>query len=127
METIGTRDVHSVVFQIVQSCHPGRWGRFSRKCVKYAAPLVLLDLPTARRKQRDDSVTTGEMTALQGLLERSMWLATQVIPQLQAPLPLLLGYVGIARVSIRLEAYKLARHALFWVETSSNSYSRQFW
>ena len=46
-----------------------------------------------------------------------MWLATQVIPQLQAPLSLLLGYLGVATVSTLLEANKLARRALVWAQT----------
>ena len=41
-----------------------------------------------------------------------MWLATQVTPQLQAPLSLLLGYVGVPTVSTMLETKKLARRAL---------------
>ena len=46
-----------------------------------------------------------------------MWLATQVVPQLQAPLSLLLGYLGVAIVSTLLEANKLARRALVWAQT----------
>ena len=46
-----------------------------------------------------------------------MWLATQVRPQLQAPLSLLLGYLGVATVSTLLEANKLARRALVWAQT----------
>ena len=43
-----------------------------------------------------------------------MWLAAQVIPQLQSPLSLSLDYVGVATVSTMLEANKLARRALVW-------------
>ena len=46
-----------------------------------------------------------------------MWLATQVVPQLQAPLSLLLGYLGVATVSTLLEANKLGRRALVWAQT----------
>ena len=48
--------------------------------------MVLLDLSSARRKQREDPVTAKELAGLRGLLGQLMWLATQVVPQLQAPL-----------------------------------------
>ena len=47
----------------------------------------------------------------------AMWLAIQVVPQLQAPLSLLLGYLGVATVSTLLEAVELARRALVWAQT----------
>ena len=71
-------------------------------------------LESARRKQRDDPVTAKELAGLRGLLGQLMWLATQVVPQLQAPLSLLLGYFEEATVSTLLEANKLARRALVW-------------
>ena len=58
--------------------------------------MVLLDLSSARRKQREDPVTAKELAALRGLLGQLMWLATQVIPQLQSLLLLLLGYLSVA-------------------------------
>ena len=79
----------------------------------YAESMFLLDLSSARRKQREDPVTAKELAGLRGLLGRLMWLATQV-PQLQAPWSLLLGYLGVATVSTLLEANKLARRALVW-------------
>ena len=79
--------------------------------------MVLLDLSSARRKQREDPVTAKELAALRGLLGQLMWLATQVIPQLQALLSLLLGYLSVANVSTLLEANKLARRALVWAQT----------
>ena len=54
--------------QTVQSCHQGRWRGFSLSCAKYAESLILLDLPSARRKQRDESITAGELSALRGLV-----------------------------------------------------------
>ena len=79
--------------------------------------MVLLDLSSARRKQREDPVTAKELAGLRGLLGQLMWLATQVVPQLQAPLSLLLGYLGVATVSTLLEANKVARRALVWAQT----------
>ena len=75
--------------QIVQHRHQDRWGGFSSK----------------------------ELAGLRGLLGQLMWLATQVVPQLQAPLSLLLGYLGVATVSTLLEVNKLARRALVWAQT----------
>ena len=86
-------------------------------CAHYAESMVLLDLSSARRKQREDPVTAKELAGLRGLLGQLMWLATQVVPQLQAPLSLLLGYLGVATVSTLLEANKLARRALVWAQT----------
>ena len=84
--------------------------------------MVLLDLSSARRKQRDDPVTAKELAGLRSLLGQLMWLATQVIPQLQAPLSLLLGYLGVATVSTLLEANKLARRALVWAQTPRRTF-----
>ena len=103
--------------QIVQHRHQNRWAGFSLSCAHYAGSMVLLDLSSARRKQRDDPVTAKELAGLRGLLGQLMWLATQVVPQLQAPLSLLLGYLGVATVSTLLEANKLARRALVWAQT----------
>ena len=79
--------------------------------------MVLLDLSSARCKQREDPVTAKELAALRGLLGQLMWLATQVIPQLQAPLSLFLGYLSVATVWTLLDANKLARRALVWAQT----------
>ena len=84
--------------QIVQHRHQNRWGGFSLSCAHYAESMVLLDLSSARRKQREDPVTAKELAGLRGLLGQLMWLATQVVPQLQAPLSLLFGYLGVATV-----------------------------
>ena len=96
----------------MQSCHQGRWRGVSLSCAAYAESLLLLNLPYARSKQRDKWVTTGELSALRGLLGQWMWLATPVILQLQAPLSLLLGYVRVTTVSTKLEANKFLRRAL---------------
>ena len=101
----------------MQHRHQNRWAGFSLSCAHYAESMVLLDLSSARRKQRDDPVTAKELAGLRGLLGQLMWLATQVVPQLQAPLSLLLGYLGVATVSTLLEANKLARRALVWAQT----------
>ena len=58
-----------------------------------------------------------ELSALRGLLGQLTWLASRGIPQCQAPLSLLLGYIGVATVSTILEAHKLARRALVWAQT----------
>ena len=63
-------------------------------------------------------MTAKELGGLRGLLGQLMWLATQVVPQLQAPWSLLLGHLGVATVStLLLEANKLARRALVWAQT----------
>ena len=103
--------------QIVQHRHQNRWGGFSLSCAQYAESMVLLDLSSAGRKQREDPVTAKELAALRGLLRQLMWLATLVVPQLQAPLSLLLGYLSVATVSTLFEANKLARRALVWAQT----------
>ena len=63
--------------------------------VHYAESMVLLDLSSARRKQREDPVTPKQMAGLRGLIGQLIWLATQVVPQLQALLSLLLAYLGV--------------------------------
>ena len=90
----------------MQHRHQNRWAGFSLSCAHYAESMVLLDLSSARRKQRDDPVTAKELAGLRGLLGQLMWLAT-----------LLLGYFGVATVSTLLEANKLVRRALVWAQT----------
>ena len=106
--------------QIVQHRHQNRWGGFSLSCAHYAYSMVLLGMSSARRKQREDPVTAKELAASRRLPGQLMWLATQVVPQLQAPLSLLLRYLGVATVSTLLEANKLARRALGWAQTPSH-------
>ena len=101
----------------MQHRHQNRWAGFSLSCAHYAKSMVLLDLSSARRKQREDLVSAKELAGLRGLLGQLMWLATQGVPQIQAPLSLLLGYLGVATVSTLLEANKLARRALVWAQT----------
>ena len=54
--------------QIVKHRHQNRWAGFSLSCAHYAESMVLLDLSSARRKQRDDPVTAKELAGLRGLL-----------------------------------------------------------
>ena len=61
--------------QIVQHRHQNRWAVFSPSCARYAESMVLLDLSSARRKQREDLVTAKELAGLRGLLGQCMWLA----------------------------------------------------
>ena len=56
------------------------------------------------------------LSELCGLLGQLKWLATQVIPQLSAPLSVHVGYIGVATVSTMLEANKLARRAMVWAQ-----------
>ena len=101
----------------MQHRHQNRWAVFSMSCAHYAESMVLLDLSSARRKQREDPVTAKELADVRGVLGQLVWLATQVVPQLQAPLSLLLGYLGVGTVSTLLEANKLATRALVWAQT----------
>ena len=50
--------------QIVQHRQQNRWSGFSVSCAHYAESMVLLDLSSARRKQREDPVTAKELAAL---------------------------------------------------------------
>ena len=109
----------------MQHRHQDRWGGFSLSCAHYAESMVLLDLSSARRTQREDPVTAKELAGLRGLLGQLMWLATQVVLQLQAPLSLLLGYLGVATVSTLLEANKLARRALVWAQTPLRTFAHE--
>ena len=114
--TIGRRHVHTMRCSNRADLSSRSLGGFSLWCAQYGESLVLLDAPPARRK-RDESITAGEMSTLRSLLGQLMWLETQVIPELQAPLSLLLGYVGVATVSTVLEANKFVRRALVWSQT----------
>ena len=58
----------------MQHRHQNRWAGFSLSCAHYAESMVLLDLSSARRKQRDDPVTAKELAGLRGLLGQLMWL-----------------------------------------------------
>ena len=83
----------------MQHRHQNRWAGFSLSCAHYAESMVLLDLSSARRKQREDPVTAKKLAGLRGLLGQLTWLATQVV---QAPLSLLVGCLGVATISTLL-------------------------
>ena len=80
--------------QIVQHRHQNRWSGFFLSCAHHAESMVLFDLSSARRKHREDPVTAKELAALRGLHGQLMWLATQVVPQLQAPFIVARGIFG---------------------------------
>ena len=66
---MGTRHVHTVWCSVRAELSSRSLGEgFSLSCVKYAEPWVLLGLPSARRKQRDETIEVGELSALRGML-----------------------------------------------------------
>ena len=79
--------------------------------------MVLLDLSSARRKQREDLVTAKELAALRGLLGTIDVAGNPGGTTTPSTFIVALGYLNVATVSTLFEANKLARRALVWAQT----------
>ena len=80
METMGAReDIHHITrcgVQIGAELSSRSLERRLAVVCSVCRSLLLLNLPYARKKQRDKWVTTGELSALRGLLGQWLWLAS---------------------------------------------------
>ena len=58
---------------------------------EHAKEISIITLPSHRRSDRKSQITPLELSQLQALNGQLLWLGTQCLPQLLAPLSLLMG------------------------------------
>ena len=96
--------------------HTRTWGGFEIRFTEYAKEIVLVNLPSHRLRDRKSQITPLELSPLRALNGQLLWLGMQCLPQLPAPLSLLLGQTPQATVDTIYEVNKLARKATVWAK-----------
>ena len=76
----------------------------------------LINLPSHRRRERKSQITPLELSQLRASNGQLLWLGMQCLPQLLAPLSLLMGQTPQATVDTICEVNKLARKATVWAK-----------
>ena len=101
--------------------HTGAWGGFEISFTEYVKEISIVTLPSHRRRDKKSQITPLELSQLRALNGRLLWLGMQCLPQLLAPLSLLMGRTPRATVGTICEVNKLARKATAWARTHSKS------
>ena len=94
--------------------HTGKWGGFEISFTEYAKESSIIIFPSHQRRDRKSKFTPLELSQLRALNGQLLWLGMQCLPQLLAPLSLLMGQ---ATVDTIYEVNKLARKATVWART----------
>ena len=98
--------------------HTGTWGGFEISFTEYVKEISIITLPSHRRRDKKSQITPLELSQLRALNGQSLWLGMQCLPQLLAPLLLLLmGQTPQATVGTIYEVNKLALKATAWART----------
>ena len=71
--------------------HTKTWGGLEISFTEYVEEISLTNLPSHRRRDRKSQITPPELSQLRGLSGQLLWLSIQCLPQLLAPLSLLMG------------------------------------
>ena len=79
--------------------------------------ISIITLPSHRRRHKKSKITPLELSQLRALVGQLLWLGMQCLPQLLAPLSLLMGQTPQATVGTTYEVNKLARKATAWAST----------
>ena len=104
--------------------HTRTWGGFEISFTEYAKEISIITLPSHRRRDRKSQITPLELSQLRALNVQLLWLGTQCLPQLLAPLSLLMGQTPQATVDTIYEVNKLARKAAAWARTPLKVHAR---
>ena len=91
--------------------HNGEWGGFEISFTEYAKEISIITLPSHRRRDRKSQIIPLELSQLRALTGQLLWLGMQCLPQLLAPLSLLMGQTPQATVGTIYEVNKFARKA----------------
>ena len=94
--------------------HTGTWGCFEISFTEYVKEIPIITLPSHRRRDKKSKITPLELSQLRALNSQLLWLGMQCLPQLLAPLSLLMGQTPQATVDTIYEVNKLARKATAW-------------
>ena len=97
--------------------HTRTWDAFEISVTEYAKEIVLINLPSHRRRDRKSKITPFEMSQLRALNGQLLRLGMQCLPQLLAPLSLLMGQKPQATVDTIHEVNKLTRKSTAWART----------
>ena len=73
-------------------------------------------LPSHRHRDGKSQITPRELSQLRASIGQLLWLGMQCLPQLLAPLSLLMGQTPQATVDTICEVNKLARKATVWAK-----------
>ena len=96
--------------------HTGTWSGFKISFTEYVQEISIITLPSHRRRDKS-KITPLELSQLRALNGQLLWLGMQCLPQLLAPLSLLMGQTPQATVGTICEVSKLARKATAWART----------
>ena len=94
--------------------HAGTWSGFEISFTEYVKEISIIILPSHRRRAKKSKITPLELSQLRALNSQLLWLGLQCLPQLLAPLSLLMGQTPQATVDTICEVNKLARKATVW-------------
>ena len=94
--------------------HTGTWGGFEISFTEYVKEISIITLPSHRRRDKKSKITPLEISQLRALNGQLLWLGMQCLPQLLAPLSLLLVQTPQATVGTIYEVNKLVRKATAW-------------
>ena len=96
--------------------HTRTWRGFEISFTEYVKEISIITLPSHRRRDRRSKITPFELSQLRALNGQLPWLGMQCLPQLLAPLSLLMGQTPQATVDTIYEVNKLARKATMWAK-----------
>ena len=97
--------------------HTGTWGGFEISFTEYVKEISIITLPSHRRRDKKSKITPLELSQLRALNGQLLWLGMHCLPQLLAPLSLLMGQTPQATMGTIYEVNKLARKATAWART----------
>ena len=97
--------------------HTRTWSRFEISFTENVKEISIITLPSHRRRDKKSKITPLELSQLRALNGQLLWSGMQCLPQLLAPLSLLMGQTPQARVGTIHDVNKLARKATAWART----------
>ena len=78
--------------------HTGTWSEFEISFTEYVKEISIITLSSHRRRDKKSQITPLELSQLRALNGQLLWLGMQCLPQLLAPLSLLMGQTPQATV-----------------------------
>ena len=94
--------------------HTGTWGGFEISFTEYVQEISIITLPSHLRRDKKSQITPLELSQLRALNGQLLWLGMQCLPQLLAPLSLLMGQTPQPAVGTIFEVNNLALKATAW-------------
>ena len=117
MENLGVTSVHTVRrtnHTSPRQTHQNMEADLRSVSQNYAKEISIMTLPSHRSRDRKSQISPPGLSQLRALNGRLLWLGVQCLPQLLAPLSLLMGQTPKATVYTICEVNKLAGKATVW-------------